>query len=419
MLSLPLGSVVSFAGDLLHGNTAYQLSLAGWLPCDGRLLDVSDYAPLFNMIGTAHGGLEAAPGVRKQFRLPNLNGKFVRGVNGDASRHPPPAPATPGPPPWDPQPPPPQKDTRVDPDVGARTAPPETQLANSGNAVGSYQKFATGRPQSVFLTDRAPDHVHTISNVTTDSHQTDWENQDYVAVQPYTAAPIIPAGAHLHAVGGGDDETCPVNMAVSWIIRAASPESAASTAAPIGTLVAFAGELTDVLLGELTSMGWVRCDGRSYPTQSEFSGLLDLIGKAFGGDGSTFHVPDLRGRFIRGIDHGKGVDPEAAMRSSQHDGGNSGDAVGSEQDWSTGRPANAFVAEPAGAHSHDAPHAPISGVEVSRASQQGRDSERLGGGSYVGTTSPAGAHSHFIVGGDRETHPTNIYLHWLIKFKDV
>ena len=112
-------------------------------------------------------------------------------------------------------------------------------------------------------------------------------------------------------------------------------------------------------------------------------------------------------------------DPEAAMRSSQHDGGNKGDAVGSEQDWSTGRPANAFVAEPTGAHSHDAPHAPIHGVEVSRASQQGRDSERLGGGSYVGTTSPAGAHSHSIAGGDRETHPTNIYLHWLIKFKDA
>jgi phage-related tail fiber protein len=44
-----------------------------------------------------------------------------------------------------------------------------------------------------------------------------------------------------------------------------------------------------------------------------------------------FNLPDLRGRFVRGWDHGAGHDPEAGTRTSTATGGNTGDAVGTQQ----------------------------------------------------------------------------------------
>ena len=50
------------------------------------------------------------------------------------------------------------------------------------------------------------------------------------------------------------------------------------------------------------------------------------------GDGSsTFNLPDLRGRFLRGVDSGSGNDPDASSRFSINSGGNTGDNVGSYQ----------------------------------------------------------------------------------------
>jgi len=42
----------------------------GWLPCDGRLLNIAEYTPLFNLIGTRYGGNGTTT-----FALPDLRGK--------------------------------------------------------------------------------------------------------------------------------------------------------------------------------------------------------------------------------------------------------------------------------------------------------------------------------------------------------
>jgi microcystin-dependent protein len=90
------------------------------------------------------------------------------------------------------------------------------------------------------------------------------------------------------------------------------------TIIPTGTVQSFAG-------GQIPS-GWLLCDGQTVP-RSTYSGLFDIIGTRHGqGDGSTtFHLPDLRGRFIRGADNmgsgAAGRDPSNSSRSIPNTGG--------------------------------------------------------------------------------------------------
>lgn len=66
--------------------------------------------------------------------------------------------------------------------------------------------------------------------------------------------------------------------------------------------------------------GWLECDG-SAVNRTTYAALFAAIGTTFGaGDGSTtFGLPDLRGEFARGWDHGRGVDAGRAFGSSQTD----------------------------------------------------------------------------------------------------
>jgi len=64
--------------------------------------------------------------------------------------------------------------------------------------------------------------------------------------------------------------------------------------------------------------GYLECNGAAV-SRSTYSGLFGIIGTQYGaGDGSsTFNLPDLRGEFIRGFDHGRGVDSNRSMASFQ------------------------------------------------------------------------------------------------------
>ena len=101
---------------------------------------------------------------------------------------------------------------------------------------------------------------------------------------------------------------------------------------PIGTIVAYAGK-TDTIPD-----GWMLCDGRDLDSRNKkYSKLFETIGTVWGGDGaSLFYLPDLRGRFLRGVDNGVGRDPEARKRENPRSDlvakGNTGDNVGSVQD---------------------------------------------------------------------------------------
>lgn len=51
--------------------------------------------------------------------------------------------------------------------------------------------------------------------------------------------------------------------------------------------------------GTYVPEGWLLCDGASYST-TKFPKLFEVIGQAYGGSGSQFAVPDLRGRMVLG-----------------------------------------------------------------------------------------------------------------------
>lgn len=95
---------------------------------------------------------------------------------------------------------------------------------------------------------------------------------------------------------------------------------------PAGMIVPFAGPVENI------PAGWMLCDG-SAVSRTEYANLYNVIGVCWGtGDGSTtFNLPDLRGMFLRGVSGNSGNDADAENRIVLHNGGNTGNHVGSYQ----------------------------------------------------------------------------------------
>lgn len=77
--------------------------------------------------------------------------------------------------------------------------------------------------------------------------------------------------------------------------------------------------------------GWLECNGQAV-SRTTYAALFAVISDDYGnGDGSTtFNLPKISGRTVRGWDHGEGVDPDAASRTDRGDG-TTGDHVGTKQ----------------------------------------------------------------------------------------
>ena len=162
------------------------------------------------------------------------------------------------------------------------------------------------------------------------------------------------------------------------------------SAVPVSTIIALADDVVPT--------GFLECNGATI-SRSTYSALFSKIGTTYGaGDGSTtFKIPDLRGEFIRGWDHSRGIDTSRTLGSSQAGAYESHTHTGSTNST--------------GAHTHG----------------------MLGGNSYTGTnsagtsantnytinTNSAGAHSHTVTigaSGSTETRPRNIALMYCIKY---
>lgn len=162
----------------------------------------------------------------------------------------------------------------------------------------------------------------------------------------------------------------------------------AANGTPPGTIIAFGGMNVP--------SGYLLCDGTAV-SRTTYANLFVSIGTAWGeGDGSTtFHLPDLRGRFLRGVDGSAGTDPDAASRTVSNSGGNTGDNVGSVQN-------DEFKS-----HTHDTS---LGGTYFwIRTAYSGWAGPSPGPGADITllNISPSGAN---------ETRPENAYVKYIIKY---
>jgi hypothetical protein len=160
---------------------------------------------------------------------------------------------------------------------------------------------------------------------------------------------------------------------------------------PPGTINAYGGNTAPA--------GWLLCDGGSYLNASSglYANLYAAIGNNFGGSGISFNVPDLRGRFLRGVNgstaNNAGVtasnDPDIALRTPN--GNNLTNAPGSTQ------------SDTLKSHTHGVP-----GAVISYAGGSTPNANVLtGGGSLVENVSNSGG---------SETRPKNVYVNYIIKY---
>lgn len=167
---------------------------------------------------------------------------------------------------------------------------------------------------------------------------------------------------------------------------------------PAGTIVAFGGSTPP--------SGWLLCDG-SQVSRSTYSSLYTAIGNAYGsGDGSSsFHLPDFRGRFLRGVDGSANVDPDKATRTAMNAGGNTGNLVGTVQ-------ANAVQG-----HNHFITNGVTANGTVNSGNYVNLEGTPGSGNSFYllqgGATVPDRGLTSTNTGN--ETRPVNAYVHYIIK----
>jgi microcystin-dependent protein len=237
---------------------------------------------------------------------------------------------------------------------------------------------------------------------------------------------------------------------------------------PIGSIIAYGGEIDPKpirIAGGSSEIrkwendnGWLICDGREFPIR-DFQPLFAAIGMAWGGNMSaaTFYLPSLQGLFLRGLDpiasveqrKDKEADARTAIRTHQPSSvpvgafaGNTGAKVGSFQDSATALPKKPFQTasfdqsdpdktNPTGVRNITGRHKHVLDFQLDASRRAGGSTDNTvaypssrSQGVQHATDAPFlqpvgdGGHQHEInLGGDKETHPVNAYIHWIIRYK--
>lgn len=163
---------------------------------------------------------------------------------------------------------------------------------------------------------------------------------------------------------------------------------------PIGTVIPW--------FSNTIPSNFLLCDG-SAVQRAQYLSLFLVIGTNCGaGNGTTtFNLPDLRGRFLRGYDQGSGADPDATSRTCP--GKTNGNGVGTYQGHSLY------------SHNHQiSSSAATVDVNYYAAIQTGSTLARAGnviqdGGWFIGSSSE--------ISGGSETRPKNIACNFIIRYK--
>ena len=156
---------------------------------------------------------------------------------------------------------------------------------------------------------------------------------------------------------------------------------------PVGSVIPFAGPIVPE--------GWLLCDG-SEVSRILYADLFVVIGTSWGaGEGSTtFHLPDLRGQFLRGVAGSAPEDPDKNSRTAKYTGGNTGNNVGSYEGHQI--------------ESHN--HGPTNGNGFLTVSPD------VPGATTSGSNNNTGFADFTANTGGTETRPVNAYVNYIIKY---
>lgn len=170
----PPGSIIAYGGRNVP---------QGWLLCDGQVVSRITYSDLFDAIDTSWGSGTSA----STFRLPDLRGQFLRGVDTSTVTG----------------------SLNSDPDHVSRSA--AYLGGNSGNSVGSAQQSQV----------QAHNHTITSSNIVQLTSSTyGWAFTYYGATNYPNPGSYLPIGpVNLTVTNSGGNETRPRNSYVHYIIK--------------------------------------------------------------------------------------------------------------------------------------------------------------------------------------------------------
>ena len=221
------------------------------------------------------------------------------------------------------------------------------------------------------------------------------------------ASLILPGGANI-TTANGDNALVVCTSAGNYRVLVYQVASVAPSIIP-GTIIMWGGSAAP--------SNFLECDGSAI-SRATYSSLFSAIGTTWGaGDGSsTFNLPDMRGQFVRGWDHGRGVDSGRALGSSQ------ADAFGSHNHAVTdpGHGHSATVTDPGHTHTTTAYNSSSTGGGFS-----GGGNIRLVIPAITSSSNPSnisvgvngsGTGISIQANGSTETRPKNVALMYCIRY---
>jgi hypothetical protein len=170
------------------------------------------------------------------------------------------------------------------------------------------------------------------------------------------------------------------------ISEAVSSVSAGSTF-PVGSIIGW--------LATSAPSGWAKLQGgsltrSSYPAFASWVSTYSPVG--FSLDSTRIYLPSWSGRYLGEW------------------GGHLNAQLGTKKSYTTARPTTAFTTNTTGAHTHTYGNSGQYGGGTTKSAYDARNSNN----SYE--TSSNGSHSHSITGGgDGQTRPDTVVVHWIIK----
>ena len=292
-VTIPLGAVVPYAGS--DDNSP---DMPTWLACNGNSYSATSnqYKALFNIIGKRFTNTSGAT----NFRVPELRGIFIRGVDTGSGK---------------------------DPDADIRVAAPD---GSTGRQVGTLQQYGTSSSGfTVNIPHFPPDDTYGVYAV---SGHNNLHNSPYKSDASFE---------------GGASESRPKNASVQYYIHGFEA-TGSNDGFPIGGIIAVPGN------GTPNPDYWAVADGSSVPRDGQYVALwavmliTDPSGTAWGAeDDHHFNLPNLAGRCLRATDTTNFKipdpwgDPDRGNRQSTAPGGTS-QGTGSVQNDATSPPKNGF-----------------------------------------------------------------------------